>query len=56
MYYFGGDGEYGPTPYGKARGIYMRIGKAVSKDGVKWTRRPGGPILDKGEGVRVRTG
>ncbi len=47
MYYFGGDGSYGPTPYGKARGIYMKIGSAESADGVNWTRRPG-VLLDKG--------
>lgn len=47
MYYFGGDGEYGPTPYGQARGIYMKIGKAESSDGVSWTRTPG-VLLDKG--------
>lgn len=47
MYYFGGDGEYGPTPYGQARGIYMKIGKAESPDGVQWSRAPG-VLLDKG--------
>jgi hypothetical protein len=50
MYYFGGDGEYGPTPYGMARGIFMRIGKATSADGLKWERQPG-PILDRGEAM-----
>ena len=47
MYFFGGDGEYGPTPYGQARGIYMKIGKAESSDGVTWTRTPG-LLLNKG--------
>lgn len=50
MYYFGGDGSYGPTPYGKARGIFMKIGSAESADGVKWVRRPG-VLLDKGVSV-----
>jgi hypothetical protein len=48
MYYFGGDGSYGPTPYGKARGIHMAIGKAVSRDGLTWTRRPK-PVLTRGQ-------
>lgn len=47
MYYFGGDGSYGPTPYGQARGIFMKIGAAESADGLHWTRRPG-VLLDKG--------
>ena len=47
MYYFGGDGAYGPTPYGQARGIFMKIGQATSPDGLQWTRTPG-VLLDKG--------
>ena len=47
MYYFGGNDEYGPTPYGKAKGIYMKIGKAESPDGTNWMRKPG-VLLDRG--------
>jgi len=48
MYYFGGNDEWGKTPYGDARGIVMRIGQATSEDGIHWRRLPG-PILDRGE-------
>lgn len=47
MYYFGGDDTYGPTPYGQAKGIFMKIGQAESKDGLSW-KRTGGVLLDKG--------
>lgn len=48
MYYFGGNDEYGPTPYGMAKGIYMKIGKAESADGLSWTRQPS-VLLDRGK-------
>lgn len=38
MFYFGGDNVKGPTPYGMAKGIHMKIGRAESKDGVTWSR------------------
>lgn len=38
MFYFGGDNVKGPTPYGLAKGIHMKIGRAESKDGVIWSR------------------
>lgn len=37
----------------QARGIYMKIGRAESKDGRRWTRKPG-IVLDRGERRRGR--
>ena len=55
MYYFGGDDSYGPTPYGQARGIFMKIGRAESEDGLHWRRAPG-VLLDRGTCGRVGFG
>lgn len=51
LWYFGGDGQSMEVGGITMRGFPLRIGRAVSKDGVTWTRRPGpsrGAVLDVG--------
>ena len=51
MWYFGGDRESMQIGDARMRGFPLRIGRAVSRDGVHWQRMPGdarGAVLDVG--------
>jgi hypothetical protein len=52
MWYFGGDQSVTTTPRGTSKGFPLRPGRAVSKDGLNWTRTDGpvrGAYLDNGK-------
>ncbi|MDX2143422.1 MAG: hypothetical protein SFV19_08710 [Rhodospirillaceae bacterium] len=52
MWYFGGDRSVTTTPRGTSKGFPLRPGRAVSTDGVTWTKTDGpvrGAYLDNGK-------
>jgi hypothetical protein len=52
MWYFGGDQSVTTTPRGTSKGFPLRPGRAVSRDGLAWTKTDGpvrGAYLDNGK-------